>query len=124
MTPTQRQHCQHPSDAVAQKTFLGPDDKRFLSDKKRRRAPKIELPAIPDGPCCARCANWEAPDEDGFGQCREVVIVEDGYADTRRAITRTEARSLFLFGGDPLRTRGFFAGCRLFVAGVEKGVAD
>lgn len=114
----------HPSDATAQKTFLGEDDRRFLAEKKRKRAPKAALPDIPDGPCCARCANWYPPDEDGFGQCREVVIVEDGHADTRRAMTREEARSLFLFGGDPLRTRGFFEGCRLFAAKEERGVAD
>lgn len=123
MTPTPRQQRQHSSDEMAQKTFLGPDDKRFLAEKKRKRAPKAELPAIPDGPCCARCANWEAPNDDGFGQCREVVIVDDGHADTRRAMTRAEARELFLFGGDPLRTRGFFEGCRLFAAQEERETA-
>ncbi len=107
----------HPSDLVAQRAFLGEDDKRFRRDRTRRRAPKPDLPDLPDGPCCARCRHWEPPFEaDDFGRCREAVVEIDGFADRRRVLTRAEAVAGFLFGVEPLPTRGFFAGCSLFAA--------
>lgn len=102
----------HPSDVSAQRSFLGEDDIRFRRERKRKRAPKQDLPSMPDGPCCGRCRSWERPDAgDDFGQCREVVVQLDGPADKRRVMTREEAAALFELGVDPLRTRDFAPAC-------------
>lgn len=115
---------QHPSDITAQKTFLGPDDIAFRNHQKRKRAPKDALPSIPDGPCCARCANWQRPDNgDEFGMCREVVVDMSVGTDVRRFVTRKEAREQFVIWTDPMATRGFFAACSLFRRNVAEGAA-
>ena len=112
----------HPSDLVAQATFLGADDKVYRRERKRRNAPKVALPSLPDGPCCARCGQWQAPaDPDDHGECRATVVQVDGFADERRVYTRAEAMALLRMGVEPLATRGFFAGCSLFeVRGEEE----
>jgi len=106
----------HPSDISAQRSFLGEDDIRFAKERKRKRAPKPELPSMPDGPCCGRCAHWERPtDDDGFGQCRAIVVQIDGPSDKRLVMTREEAAAQFMLGVDPLRTRDFAPPCSRYV---------
>lgn len=111
----------HPSDGVAQKTFLGQDDHEFRRQQKRKRAPKDALPTIPDGPCCARCSNWQRPGkDDDFGLCREVVVDMAIGTSVRRFMTQREAREQFAVGADPIATRGYFVGCSLFtLKGIE-----
>lgn len=107
----------HPSDISAQRTFLGEDDKRWIAEKKRQRAPKVELPSIPDGPCCVRCQNWERPqDSKDFGECRVIVAEVDGPTSARRVMTREQAQAEFLIGVEPLRVRGFAAPCSRYQA--------
>lgn len=102
----------HPSDISAQRSFLGEDDIRFKKERKRKSAPKPELPAMPDGPCCGRCAFWERPTgDDAFGQCREIVAEFEGPSDRRRVLTRDEAAKQFMLGVEPLRTRDFAPAC-------------
>lgn len=112
-----------PSDFVAQRTFLAPDDIRFKKEKARRAAPRVRLPQIPDGPCCDRCANWLRPeDADDFGECRLLVVVSE------KATMGPERGTVFgieqamkqgEWGWEYLTTRGFFEGCSRYEA-IEK----
>lgn len=109
-----------PTDLIVQATFLGADDKRFAAEKKRKRAPRVELPAIPDGPCCARCANWKPDtDPDDFGVCLALATVAERvtFGPERGTVVSIEqAIQQADWAFDYLSTRGFFAGCRLFAA--------
>lgn len=103
------------SDITAAKTFLGPDDKAFLAEKRRRRAPRDPLPAIPDTPCCARCRNWHPPGkQDEFGRCRVAGYDATVPAKERPLITKQEAEEGMVMGFDYMSVRGFAPACSLF----------
>lgn len=108
----------HPSDPVAQVTFLGADDIQFKREKARKSAPRIRPPEIPDGPCCHRCANWARPDDaDDFGTCRLLVFVEEKvtFGPERGTVFHIDqAMKQGEWGWDYLPTRGGFAGCSLY----------
>lgn len=111
----------HPSDATAAKTFLGPDDRKFLAEKKRKRAPKDPLPDVPDGPCCYRCRNWHPPGtQDDFGRCRVAGYDVTRPPKERPVITKAEAEEQFVMGFDFMHVRGFAPACSLF-EGKETG---
>ena len=105
----------HESDVTARKTFLGPDDKTFLAEKKRKRAPKDPLPEIPDGPCCVRCRNWHPPGKsDDFGRCRVAGYDATAPPDRRVLMTHAEATERMVMGFDYLHVRGFAPACSLY----------
>lgn len=106
----------HPSDISARKTHKGIDDLRYEREQKQKRAPKQKLPAIlPDGPCCARCANWHPPEGgEPFGLCREAVVLDSFLPERRIVMTRDEAQRTGELNWQYLPTRGFMAGCSLY----------
>lgn len=97
----------HESDATARMTFL--------AEKKRKRAPRDPLPAIPDGPCCFRCRNWHPPGkQDDFGRCRVAVVVrerEPGGPEKGTLMPHKEATERMLMGWDFMSVRGFAPAC-------------
>jgi hypothetical protein len=118
----------HPSDLIAQKTFLGPDEIAFQKAQKRKRSPKVQLPKVlPGGPCCARCQNWIAPEEsDDFGACTSLTVVTEkvSFGPERGSIFSTDqAMKQSDWAWESMATRGFFAGCSLFRSNGLEGAA-
>lgn len=105
----------HESDATAAKTFLGPDDRTFLAEKKRKRAPRDPLPDVPDGPCCSVCVHWQKPERgDDFGRCRVAGYDVTRPPKERPVITKAEAEEQFVMGFDFMHVRGFAPACSLY----------
>lgn len=117
----------HPSDAVAQATFLAVDDKQFRRERERKRRPKVVLPQLPDGPCCARCQRWRHDgDPDDFGICLSLVIVTEriGTGPERGTFfSAKEAMQQYVWPWEYLPTRGFFAGCSQYVEASKEEAA-
>ncbi|MGI8477824.1 MAG: hypothetical protein ACR2OO_15845 [Thermomicrobiales bacterium] len=107
------------SVAIA-KVHLGEDDKAFRASRaSRRKAAKAEreMPDMPEGPCCGRCRHWASfGADDGFGVCREALTVVKrwGIVEKGTCMEREKAKDLFHLEMEPMRTRAFFAGCRLY----------
>ena len=105
----------HPPDHAAQSTFMAPDDKAFRREQKRKRAPKPDLPSVPDGPCCFRCENWRAPGkDDDFGVCTALAVVAEKvkFGAERGTVVSIEwAMQQADVPCDHLRTKAYMDGC-------------
>ena len=117
----------HPSDVVAQTTFLSEDDKRFAKEQRRKRSPRVVLPTTPDGPCCARCQRWRKPDDPGdFGICLSLVSVTEHISmgpERGTVLSSKEAMQQYDWPWEYLPTRGFFAGCSQYVSSEKEQAA-
>lgn len=115
----------HPSDVTAQMTFLTEDEKRFRREKERKRRPKVVLPDLPDGPCCARCRRWRNDgDADDYGICLSLVVVSERIRmgpERGTVFSAKDAMQQYEWPWEYLSTRGFFAGCSQYEeAGKEE----
>lgn len=108
----------HPSDFIAQTTFINPDEQQFRKAKERKRRPKVVLPDLPDGPCCFRCRNWHPPgSHDDFGVCRLLAVITERVpmgAERGTVISVEQGVREPWIPWDYLPTRGFFGACSLF----------
>lgn len=109
------------TDVAAQTAFIGmsEDDVAFRKEKRRKYGPKVELPSIPDGPCCLRCRNWLAPDDDDFGSCQKLVTIRaatPGSPERGYTASIEDALSEPAWSWEFMRTRPAFAACSRFAS--------
>lgn len=100
---------------LIRRTAPGKDDDAWVKERQIKLRSRLrETPAVPDGPCCQRCAHWRAPGRsDDFGECRRALVVTRGSGKFERGtvVTVAEAAQLYGLEGEPMRTKPWFAGC-------------
>lgn len=113
---------QHPSDVSAQIALLGhtEDDIRWKKERRRKyKAKEVVSDELPEGGCCARCANWTKPGEsDDFGHCMKLVTVMSKPASfgPERGVTLgvEDVMKPVDFDWQFMRTRPSFEACSRF----------